>query len=181
MSSLFWVQRWRQAVRRMPASGRYSCNFFNLSVCRTRRLHRFPSASAQGLSHSALSSWPKGLSNGTACNSFNLLASASFLIPLCGSICLAKSSPSNRREPCRISRVSAGKAATCPEGTLDISRWCKPPVHHATLIQAPAGAAEIARLPFRRPCRGSSHIVCVTGGLHHRLISATPPASVIPV
>src|SRR5437763_12221242 len=41
------------------------------------------------------------------------------------------------------------------------------------------GAAEIARRPFRRPCRGSPHFVVGTGGLHHRLISATPPAFVI--
>src|SRR5205085_10861706 len=79
----------------------------------------------------------------------------------------------------QISRVSAGKAAICPEGTLDISRWCKPPIGREQLIQAPAGAAEIARRPFRRPCRGSPHFVVGTGGLHHRLISATPPAFVI--
>src|SRR5437763_4206870 len=41
------------------------------------------------------------------------------------------------------------------------------------------GAAEIARRPFRRPCRGSPHFVAGAGGLHHRLISATPPAFVI--
>jgi hypothetical protein len=29
------------------------------------------------------------------------------------------------------------------------------------------------------PLGGSAHLVFVTGGLHHRLISATPPASVI--
>src|SRR5438105_5020315 len=34
-------------------------------------------------------------------------------------------------------------------------------------------------IPFRRPCRGSPHFVVGTGGLHHRLISATPPAFVI--
>ena len=32
---------------------------------------------------------------------------------------------------------------------------------------------------FRRPSRGSPHFVFVTGGLHHRLISTTPPASAI--
>src|SRR5205823_2089389 len=30
---------------------------------------------------------------------------------------------------------------------------------------------------FRRPFRGSGHLACTTGGLHHRLISTTPPAS----
>src|SRR5439155_5771651 len=70
-----------------------------------------------------------------------------------------------------------GKAATCPEGTWEISRWYKPPVTCTKMPRAPAGAAEIARRPFRRPCRGSPHFVVGTGGLHHRLISATPPAS----
>ena len=26
--------------------------------------------------------------------------------------------------------ASGGKTGTCPEGTLDISRWCKPPERH---------------------------------------------------
>ena len=53
--------------------------------------------------------------------------------------------------------------ASCPEGTLDIS----PPrrVRIEDWIRAPAGAAEIARRPFRRPCRGSPHFVVGTGGL----------------
>src|SRR5439155_1292321 len=72
-----------------------------------------------------------------------------------------------------------GKAATCPEGTWEISRWYKPPVTCTKMPRAPAGAAEIVRRPFRRPCRGSPHFVVGTGGLHHRLISATPPASFI--
>ena len=77
-----------------------------------------------------------------------------------------------------MSKVNVGRNVTCPEGTSEISRWCKPPVGHEQLIQAPIGAAEMARRPsFRRPCRGSPLFVFVTGGLHHRLISATPPAS----
>src|SRR6266404_5523700 len=75
---------------------------------------------------------------------------------------------------CRVFQIGITDAA----GVAEISRWCKPPVHHATLIQAPAGAVEIARLPFRRPCRGSSHIVCVTGGLYHRLMSNVPSGQV---
>ena len=43
-----------------------------------------------------------------------------------------------------------------------------------TLIQAPAGAAESVPQRFRRPCRGSSNFLSVTGGLHHRLISNVP-------
>jgi len=75
--------------------------------------------------------------------------------------------------------IDAVPKPTCPGGTLEISRWCKPPVRRQDWIRAPAGAAEIARRPFRRPCRGSPHFVVGTGGLHHRLISATPPAFVI--
>src|SRR5205823_9120148 len=67
-----------------------------------------------------------------------------------------------------ISRVSAGKTATCPEGTLDISRWCKPPVRRERLIQAPGGAAEIARYHSVAPAGArriswSEPVVCTTG------------------
>jgi hypothetical protein len=42
-----------------------------------------------------------------------------------------------------------------PGGTLNISRWCEPPVVGKQSV-APAGAAEDHVTPSRRPLRGSS-------------------------
>jgi hypothetical protein len=68
-------------------------------------------------------------------------------------MCLAKSSTSNPTRTRRISRVRAGKSATCPEGTLDISRWCKPPVRH-NINQSPGPGLRKSRDYIASPLPG---------------------------
>jgi hypothetical protein len=72
--------------------------------------------------------------------------------------------------------TSGPRRTRSPEGTTDISRWRKPPERCRNGFWAPAGAAPSRAIPS--PLPGLNPIlVASSGGLRHRLISRTPPAS----
>jgi hypothetical protein len=78
----------------------------------------------------------------------------------------------------RISRVSAGRLRVVPKGHWKLAGGA----NHRFFVNIesePRPGRRKSRDAIPSPLRGSAHLVVVTGGLHRRLISATPPASVI--
>src|SRR6266446_7344087 len=74
-------------------------------------------------------------------------------------------SPSSHK--CSLTKQTISCRHESPEGTSEISRWCKPPVRYTKLIHAPAGAVEIdyhsiAPAGAHRKLRANP-VVCTTG------------------
>ena len=94
-------------------------------------------------------------------------------------ICLAKSSTSNRLEQIASRDLMLKQLCVAPKGRWKLAGGAN---HRfiATLNPSPGrgGGNGATRIP--PPFQGSPLFVLVTGGLRHRLISATPPASIVP-
>jgi hypothetical protein len=103
-----------------------------------------------------------------------------FLVPkFVLGICLARSSTSNRLEQIASRDLMLEQLWVAPKGRWKLAGGAN---HRFIATSNPSpergGGNGATRIP--PPFQGSPHFVFVTGGLRHRLISATPPASIVP-